>query len=113
MAACGSDASVSSNRLADAFAALIPFQIVGTLGMAFFLAADEDAIWFDAAVSRYDDRTEAQAVTCFHPLGEVDFLVHVTDTSGFWYHQRYHVMSTIRKQRFWRRGGDSNPRYSF
>ena len=40
MASCGGAGGISSDGLADAFVAFVPFQIVGTFGVALFLAAD-------------------------------------------------------------------------
>ena len=81
--------------------------------MALFFAAYEDVIGFDPTISGNDDGTESQTLRSFDALGEVDFFVHWTETFGFWYHLRYHSIPSCSKQRCWRRGGDSNPRYSF
>ena len=81
--------------------------------MALLFAAYKDVVGFDPAVSRNDDGTESQTLGSFDALGEIDFFVHLAATFDFRYHRRYHSLSSYSKQRYWRRGGDSNPRYSF
>src|SRR5271165_5440802 len=99
MASCGRGGGVPSDGLANAFAVLAPFEVIGALGMALFFAAYEDVIRFDAAVSRDDDGTESQTLGSLDALGEIDFFVHLTATFGFRYHRRYHSLSSYSKQR--------------
>jgi hypothetical protein len=71
LASGGGCADVLSNRLPDAPTALVPFQIIGAFGVTFLPSANEDVVRLYAAVRRYNDGTEARALSCFGALGEV------------------------------------------
>src|SRR5271165_1023154 len=47
MASCCCGCRITSDGLPNAFAALAPFEVIGALGVALFLAAYEDVIGFN------------------------------------------------------------------
>jgi hypothetical protein len=51
-----------------------PFQVIGTFGVAFLPAVDEDEIGLHAAVWRQNYRAIAQALVGPDAFGEINFL---------------------------------------
>jgi PAS domain S-box-containing protein len=67
---------VFTDRLPLARIALIPVDVVGTLGVFFFLAVNDHGSRLDPAIARHHDRAVAEAFRRTDAFGEIDPEIH-------------------------------------
>src|ERR1700733_1232544 len=102
---------ILSDGPAQAFVAVVPLDVVGTFWMLLFAFLDEDGVSFDTTVRGADNGAEAEPFWSGDSFGEIYGSIHVVNP--ILVSPQYHAMSSITKQKIWRRGRDSNPRYPF